>query len=228
MFSDQARSHDKVLSPWVGDNWQHVLITDVDNTLFDFGLYAEAGLQCVLPLISELLCLSFDEAIVELRAAFAKYRSIEIPFAYESLESLNEKAFEDKHRISLRFAESFWSGAASRLIAYPDVVSTLAHLWRNGTAIVAVTDAPMWEVWRKLKYLRILKYFAGIVAVGSLSRRKAAILQPDDIPEYEKPFQSNGRFYRLLKLIVIGNPARSHISMFFLLSLPEVSRDRYW
>lgn len=194
----QPDVRDPILSPWVGSNWRHVLITDVDNTLFDFGLYAEAGLRAVIPQICEELSLSFEAAIAELREAFRKYNSIEIPFAYEALESLAELDPENKHTISVSLTEAFWHGAARELIAYPGVASTMSHLWRNGTAIVAVTDAPMWEVWRKLKHLRILKYFAGVVAVGSLARRKDPILQPADIPEYDKPFQSSGRFYRLL------------------------------
>ncbi len=188
----------RILSPWVGSNWRHLLITDVDNTLFDFGLYAEAGLQAVVPQICEELSLSFGEAIAELREAFRKYNSVEIPFAYEALGSLDRLDPDERHKVSVRFTEAFWIGAARELVTYPGVASTMSHLWRNGTAIVAVTDAPMWEVWRKLKHLRILKYFAGVVAVGSLARRKDPILQPSDIPEYDKPFQSTGRFYRLL------------------------------
>jgi putative hydrolase of the HAD superfamily len=212
-----------VTSPWVGTKWRHLLITDVDNTLFDFGLYAEFGLRAILKEACALLDLSKEDAIVEVREAFRKFNSIEIPFAYEELKSLHGLSFQERHSISVHLATAFWAEARKRLIPYPAVVSTMHHLWMNGTAIVAVTDAPMWEVWRKLKHLRILRYFAGVVAVGSLSRRRDPIMQAHDIPDYDKPFRSAGRFYRLLD---DTDRKPSPLSYQYVLNEFPISKDR--
>jgi phosphoglycolate phosphatase len=175
------------------------LITDVDNTLFDFGLYAEAGLRAVLPVASQLLALSREQVVAELRHAYRVFNSIEIPYAYELMPSLASRTPDDRHAISQGLATTFWSGASKSMRAYDGVVPTMSYLWRNGTAIVAVSDAPMWEVWRKLRRLRLLRFVAGIVAVGALKRRTGPVLRHHDVPEYRSPYRSRSRFYRTLK-----------------------------
>ena len=192
------RTQASIRSPWVGERWQHLLITDVDNTLFDFGLYAEAGLQALLPAARRLLGLAYDDAIAEIREAHTFYNSVEMPFAYELLPSMASRHDADRHRISRQLADAFWTGASQGMAPYPGVASTMNHLWRNGTAIVAVSDGPMREVWRKLRRLGLLQYVAGIVAVGNLRRRREPILQPSDVTDYIDPHRSRSRFYQLL------------------------------
>ena len=185
--------------PRARHHWTHLLITDVDNTLFDFGLYAEAGLREVLPTGSRLLGLPVDSVADEVRAAFRHFNSIEIPFAFEAMPCLADRSAEERLAISKQFVHAFWRGASQAMTPYPGVSSTLQHLQRNGTAIVAVSDAPMREVWRKLRRLGLIQFFAGVVGVGTVVRRRDPLLRDSDIPGYERPSHSPHRFYRGLR-----------------------------
>jgi FMN phosphatase YigB (HAD superfamily) len=198
VFPDQPKL-ELISSPWVGLNWQHLLITDIDNTLFDFGLYAEAGLRRVVPLAASLLGISQAEAITELRAAFREFSSIEIQYAYESLPSLKERVADDRYRLSRELASAFWDSATQDIEPYPDVLTTMEYLWRNGTAIVAVSDAPMEAAWRKLRRLGLLRYLSGVVAVKSeYSRQRPIALRQEDIPDFGDPRETRHLFYHRL------------------------------
>jgi FMN phosphatase YigB (HAD superfamily) len=189
----------RVISPWVGPDWRHLLITDVDNTLFDFGLYAEAGLTALVPAASQLLGMSPLDVAEELKAAYRIYNSVETPWAFEHMASIRHQPESEQRRIARVLAGAYWAGASRDMRPYEGVVETMSALWRSGTAIVAVSDAPIWEAWRKLRQLGLFQYFAGIVAVGSLKRRPSpAALKVEDVPEYRAPSRSPLRFYRLL------------------------------
>ena len=185
--------------PAIGRDWAHLLITDVDNTLFDFGMYAEAGLRQVLPTARDLLKIPESVVASEVREAFGHFNSVEIPYAFEVMPSLVERPPEERHALSKQLNEAFWEGASKQMAPYPGVASTMQHLQCNGTAIVAVSDAPLRAAWRKLRALDLIQYFAGVVGVGPLTRRRDPVLTRADIPEYFDPSRSSHRFYKHLR-----------------------------
>jgi FMN phosphatase YigB (HAD superfamily) len=209
-----------VVSPWFGSNWQHLLITDVDNTLFDFGLYVETGLQALLPEISTKLGISKEEAGTELKEGFRYFNSVETPFAFERMASVASLDEHLRFKISKELADVFWQAASSEMAPYPGVLNTMDHLWRNGTAIVAVTDAPIFEVWRKLRHMGLFRYMAGIVGVEP-RRRVNPLLSHEDVPNYERPRRSNTRFYRFL-----SGPERKPSPRAYQCVLDEIPVDR--
>jgi FMN phosphatase YigB (HAD superfamily) len=163
-----------------------LVITDVDNTFYDFGAYFEAGLQALIPEVARQLQISTDAAIASLRAVYQKFGSIEYPFAIEEFQELKPLPLERRRAIVERTTAAFWESGRAALIAYPSVAETLAHLRRERVPVVAFTDAPVHEATRRVGALNLDKYLSGLVATEWFPRRKAAtrVLRVDEVPGF--------------------------------------------
>lgn len=165
---------------------RQLLITDVDNTLYEFGMYFEAGLEALVPTAASLLGISQDEVLNGLRSVYTERRSIEYPFALEEFPALRGRSEAERRRIVAETAAAFWQGAAAGLIPYPGVLATLQHLHRHGVHVVAFTDAPIHEALRRLRGLGADQYLAGLVATEWFGRRsrQTAVLRVADVPGF--------------------------------------------
>jgi phosphoglycolate phosphatase len=174
---------------------KYAVITDLDNTIYDFARYYEAGLTGLVPRI----CAEFDcstvEATARLREVYTARRSIEYPFAIEEFPELQCMPEESRNKFVREALAAFWDAATGQLEAYRTVKETLRHLDRERIPVIAYTDAPIHEAMRRLRALGIDRYFTGIVAQSWFRRNNGTIIVLlDDLP-------GHGRVSRHLKFV---------------------------
>lgn len=165
-----------------------LLICDVDNTLYDFGIYYEAGLAGLLPFACAALDLKEQEVLERLRVSFAHHGSIEYPYAFEEFPELSAWPKEARRALARELMEVFWAAARAELRAYPGVHTTLHHLKRDRIHVVAFTDAPKHEAFRRLRELRIDQYLSGLVATEwfPTTRGTTRVLRLQDLPGHRR------------------------------------------
>lgn len=166
---------------------KYAVITDLDNTIYDFARYYEAGLT---GLVSRI-CAEFDfttgEATARLREVYTARRSIEYPFAIEEFPELRSMTEESRSKFVREALAAFWDAATGQLKAYRTVRETLRHLDQEGIPVVAYTDAPIHEAMRRLRTLGVDRYFTGIVAQSWFRRRNGTIIVLlDELPGYRR------------------------------------------
>lgn len=163
-----------------------LLITDLDNTLYDFPRYYEAGLQAVVLALTNMLDLPESDVICQLREVFTRRGSVEYPFAVQEMDAVSRLPKVDARTLSLETTNAFWEAARGDLITYPTVYETLELLSRERVSVVALTDAPYREALRRLHHLRIEQFFSAVVALDwfGAHRSPAVGIRLSDVPGY--------------------------------------------
>lgn len=166
-----------------------LLITDADNTLYDFASYYEAGIRSAVSVIERQLNLSTAEVVSSLRDVFSMHGNIEYPFAMEELPGAKHLTESERRDFVWGAIEAFWTSAVDSLTLYPGVADTLRELMRQNVPVVAYTDAPIHELTRRLRHLKVDKYITGIVAQEWFSRRpvKTFAIYLHELPGWVRP-----------------------------------------
>jgi FMN phosphatase YigB (HAD superfamily) len=162
----------------------HLVITDVDNTLYDFGRYFEAGLGGLVRSTVANVGISEQEVLATLKQIFTRHGSIEYPFALEEFPAVIELSDQRRKEVMDLTSDAFWSSASLALVPYPGVVLALQDLQREGIDVVAFTDAPIHEAVRRLRALGIDQYLTGVVATEWFGRRSTVALRVKDVPGF--------------------------------------------
>ncbi len=119
-----------------------VLITDLDNTLFD---WVRLWVQCFSAMFSKIVEISgIDPNTLkhEIRAVHQKYGTSEYSFLIEELPSLQKKFPGEKLLDRFRPAiDAFREQRRTHLKLYPTVAETLLHVKGSGTMIVGYTES---------------------------------------------------------------------------------------
>jgi len=166
-----------------------MLITDIDNTLYDFPAYYEAGLRAAIEEILNTFDADIDTVIAWLRDIYARHGSIEYPFAIEELPPARNFGLDRRHQFVQRTLRAFWTAATAQLELYPTVQFALRELHRQGVPVIAYTDAPIHEATRRLSQLGVSRYLTGIVARAWFRKRPMAtfVLCLQDLPGFSRP-----------------------------------------
>ncbi|MDP9167217.1 MAG: HAD family hydrolase [Actinomycetota bacterium] len=161
-----------------------LVITDVDNTLYDFGSYYEAGLRGLVATAVSLLSMSEQQVLSALRSVYERRGSIEYPFALEEFPEVVALPLETRAEALHEMAGAFWSEAAQALVPYPGVLEALRTLSVDGVDVVAFTDAPIHEAVRRLRGLGVDRYLSGVVATQWFGPRSrgTAVMSVYDVP----------------------------------------------
>ena len=123
------------------DARKKVLITDLDNTLFD---WVQLWYDCFTAMMEEVVKISgvpFDELKPDIRAVHQRHGTSEYSFLIEELAKLRNK-FPDKNLATV-FAPAIKAYRAARrrnLTLYPDVAETLLKIKGAGAAVVGYTE----------------------------------------------------------------------------------------
>lgn len=160
----------------MGTRDRYAVVTDLDNTIYDFARYYEAGLEGLVARICVEFNFSPAEATARLRDIYTRHQTIEYPFAIEEFPELQFLARESRREFVRDAMAAFWGHATQQLKPYCTVRETLRHLAQERIPVVAYTDAPIHEAMRRLRALEIDRYFAGIVAQRWFRRRNSTIL----------------------------------------------------
>jgi phosphoglycolate phosphatase len=163
-----------------------VLVTDLDNTLYDFPRFYEAGLSALLATVSKWVDVHEDDALDSLRIAYEVHQSIEYPFGVESI--LRDSGLDRPTAVDAASAclEAFWESARHALRPYPSVRPTLSLLVDQRIVVIGLTDAPVREAMRRLHHLGLLRYFSRLMALSLFTRRSpgSVLVRLEDVPGY--------------------------------------------
>ncbi len=145
-----------------------LLVTDIDNTLFDWVSYYTSSLESMLGFVSKKLGLPYSLLLEEARAVFSSEDSIEYPFVVQSMPSVIKFFGADIDRLLEEVVrpsrEIFKATASAFLKPYPGVVETLDAFESlcPDVPLVALTDAPRYVAMWKLNKLGLLHRFSAI------------------------------------------------------------------
>jgi phosphoglycolate phosphatase len=146
-----------------------LLITDLDNTLYDWVTYYARAFRALVDVLVEGLGVDREELLDEFKAVHQRHGDSEYPLAVFELPSV-ERRFPHLRADELRAAlgRAFGAFEAAReehLRLYPAVAATLGALRQAGVLIVGHTEAMAENAYFRLRHLGILSRFSALFAL---------------------------------------------------------------
>lgn len=141
-----------------------LLITDLDNTLYNFIDYFAPSFRGMVHALAKKISIPEDELIPQFKKVFANHGSLEYGFVVQELSCVQERSQSDILDL-IKIAKGAYSRVRQKnLEPYPNVKETLSWINQQGIIIVGVSNAPYFHALRRLRQLKIEKYFTGLVA----------------------------------------------------------------
>jgi phosphoglycolate phosphatase-like HAD superfamily hydrolase len=140
-----------------------LLITDLDNTLYDWVTFFARSFGAMMSTLSRHLDVDEETLAAEFKSVHQRHGTLEAPFAALELPSII-KRFPGASRsdvareLTLAF-EAFNASRRQHLVLYEGVRDTLQSLTQHGVVIVAHTEAISINAYYRVVVLDILKYF---------------------------------------------------------------------
>lgn len=142
---------------------KRMLITDLDNTLYNFVDYYAPSFRGMVHALAKKLDIPETELISQFKEVYALHSSLEYGFAVQELECVKHKNHTETLEL-IKIAKGAFSRVRQKnLVTYPNVKETLHWLEQQGVTIVGVTNAPSFQALRRLSQLHIEKYFNALV-----------------------------------------------------------------
>jgi phosphoglycolate phosphatase len=148
---------------------RRLLITDLDNTLYDWVGFFAPAFKAMCEALSQVLDIPVEQVLDEAKQVHLTYGSIEHPFSIFNLASVRSqwpnaspaqlKAYLDEplHR--------FNSERKRRLCLYEGVEETLKRLTDRGVRVVGHTEASPENAYYRLHRLGVARYFSHLYAL---------------------------------------------------------------
>ena len=135
-----------------------VVITDLDNTLYDWLDSWYRSFTVFLDAIVEASGISRNQLENEIRPVFQKYGTSEYPFFLQEIPSLQER-FPDQDLVK-KFERTIqaYRSQKSKISLYPTVLETLSTLKKKGCLIVIFTESQEFYATTRLKSLELDPY----------------------------------------------------------------------
>jgi phosphoglycolate phosphatase len=142
------------------------LITDLDNTLYDWVTFFAFAFDAMINELTKLLDVDKQTLLVQFKEIHQRYGSTETPWAALELPSVrlrfpNLPASEIAQRLELAFS-AFSAARKKHLALYDHVADTLEYLTREGVTIIGHTEALPVNAFYRLTLLGILDRFSRI------------------------------------------------------------------
>lgn len=119
-----------------------VLITDLDNTLFDWFDVWYRSFSAMLEIVLRKSGVSRERLITEIKAIHRKHKTSEYAFLLEKLPSLQSKYGEANITIEFSDAiEAYRTERKTALTLYPTVHESLHKIKKAGTIVVGYTES---------------------------------------------------------------------------------------
>ena len=148
---------------------KRLLITDLDNTLYDWVTFFSYSFAAMAKELSVQLDVSIAQLHSEFRAVHQKYGDSEKPFSILEIPSVKlrypnctEKELLDNLDVPL---QAFNNTRKKYLKLYEGVKETLVELSRRGVKIVGHTESHSINAYNRLKKLYIVEYFSHLYAL---------------------------------------------------------------
>ena len=168
-FLDRQR---KVISISIKPFPYKLIVTDIDNTVFDWVRYYVTSFNALLDTVANIIGSDRATLAAEARDVFSRHGSIEYPFLAQELTSVNKHYGDDIDKMLSeavsRGREAFMAAAQNVLTPYADVRTTLAELKKRNPdlPVVALTDAPRYVAMWKLNKLGLLEFFDAVYGLA--------------------------------------------------------------
>ncbi len=152
------------------------IITDIDNTLYNFVDFFGPAFRAMLHVLSAKLGLCDEELIESFREVYSRHQNLEYKFSIQELAAIQRLNLSDEsmekliHTAKLAFGQS----RRIRLKLYPHVKETLTWLKTQGYVLVAYTDGQVRYSENRLQHLGILSCFDAVVGWGPILGGKSA------------------------------------------------------
>lgn len=149
-----------------------LLVTDIDNTIFDWVSYYVNSLETMLKFVEHETKIPLDTLLAEAKQIFKHHASIEYPFLLQEMPSIIDLYGENIDAMLNDLVEParalFKKTALKYLHPYPKVKETLDVIKKKypGLAVVALTDAPRYVAMWKLNKLGLLHEFNAIYGLA--------------------------------------------------------------
>ncbi len=141
-----------------------VLITDIDNTLYDFvDFYARAFRSMVHVLASDLQ-VEEENLIQDFARIFRGRGSVDQDYVIESLDAVRGLSLDEVHRLVIRGRRAFDLTRQKHLRPYADIPLVFKILSDAGVRIFAVTNAPYFYALNRMKSIGVLEFCYGLIA----------------------------------------------------------------
>ncbi|HEX7861704.1 MAG TPA: HAD family hydrolase [Verrucomicrobiae bacterium] len=148
-----------------------LLITDLDNTLYDWVTFYSRAFRAMVQELSVLLGVPTEQLLTEFQAVHRRYGTSEPPFGALEIESvLNRFGNTDSKALLLHLDPAFRAFNSARkkyLKAYPYVEETLGALRAANIRIVAHTEAVFENAYYRLLKLGLADSFTHLYTIES-------------------------------------------------------------
>lgn len=145
-----------------------MLVTDLDNTLYDWVTYFSRAFYAMVEQASKILEVPEERILDELRLVHRRFRDTETPFALLETEAVRERYRGlDRTEVAELMDPAFHRFSSARkqwLKLFPRVRETLEEIRASGVEIVAHTEAAVPTAAFRLSYLGIAEHFAALYA----------------------------------------------------------------
>ncbi|MCG5290666.1 HAD family hydrolase [Providencia rettgeri] len=150
-----------------------LLITDLDNTLYDWVSYFSQSFEVLVDSIVELTGIEKNKLLQDFKKIHQKYNSSERPFAALEVNSIIEYfGTSDKNILEKKLGHVFGKFSKKRketLMLYNGVAETLAKLRTQGIKVVGHTESYEVNAVYRAKKLGLDQYLNHLYTIGSHS-----------------------------------------------------------
>lgn len=141
---------------------QPVILVDLDNTIYNWIDYFCPSFRGMVHALSKDLGIEEDVIIHDFRRVYIEKGTIEYAFAVQSLALCRSMPSPEIERL-VRIAKGAFSRVREKnLQPYEGVRETLIWAVNEGIAVIAVTNAPVFQAQRRLRKLKLDRLFTGI------------------------------------------------------------------
>ena len=141
-----------------------VLITDLDNTLYNWMDYFAPSFRGMLHALSRQMHIDEETLYAQFRKVFARTGSVEYAYSIQELDACKNLTDAEVQKVVELGRGAFRRVRQKNLVPYDGVPETLQWASENGVEIIGISNAPLFHVMRRLTNLHIDKYFLGLAA----------------------------------------------------------------
>jgi FMN phosphatase YigB (HAD superfamily) len=145
------------------------LITDLDNTLYDWVTFFSRAFDAMVRELTRILSVEREVLLAEFREIHQRHGSTETPWAALELPSARRKFPQaSSSDLAQHLDSAFKAFSAERkqhLVLYPGVAHTLECLANNGVAIIGHTEALAINAFYRLTLLEIINLFTRLYTI---------------------------------------------------------------
>ena len=147
---------------------QIVCAFDLDNTLYDFIGFFAPSFRGMLHALHKRTVVPIEVLHASARSVLANRDFLEYAFLVREMP-----CFETTPDVELKELERIASGAFARvrkrrLVAYEGMQTTVAAIYEAGMSVTAVTNAPLYQAYRRLQQLKLNQFFSVIIAIKNM------------------------------------------------------------